>query len=1198
MGRKRPISPGGKGKGNQNRHPADDSEGSQIPNPPVPSEGDVHAENAYQSLANVAGIFGKIDQHYYDHLLNELARVDSILGNFESYLKTRIVSSYTQPVATLAKARSMVQDRIRYALATAQGFIAQTPIGLIHSQEDKYKKEDYYNAFITQRLPLHGVGDPPGETVDMVQAQLGPVTPSPSQFLSVNPLDAPTPTPTPVYIPTPVQNVPGSQNPCNVTRVRDHTPPPCPGCAIPRMNTHVNNAGQTVVDQSAVDFSSYLWTDGNGLWGTAGAVWFVPTDWRQTADGPYPQKPAPTCVQTDVDLIPPSPGSIPNAPGYNGGASPSPDPTPTPVDPSSAGTDDSGGSDGGAGTGGSGSGPGSPGGPPGPGTGTGGSSDGTSGGTGNGSGKPDFGWDPSKPIVDPGNGGGRGLTDLPLIPGQTTPPAGWNGDPNAPWIDGVPPWSQPGPTPTPSPTPTPDKPYTPTEPTPTDPGTPGIGTSVLICDGRDRWHSCWREIGGKQGSDREVYVSSGWEGRTDDAKGDWKPIEFKDDVQLGNFVVVNDQLVLPGVCDIGWQYSLIGNLDLLQEMLDTSNAGFADQWKAISSEDTAANRLKTKILGPFGFIVNGTMAWLKRMQDAAIQKLKAGDNCVDNAVSTESALGWMGMWTRGGHRKIKDIITQRNDFNCPTGIPSIGDAVVAYLSGTIDECMLEAYIKANNVKYDLMKPVVEAGRWKFSALELQALKMRDGFDRGSLPSRLREIGVMDDSVAVELETLSNQLPGPADLIRFMTRDAADAGIVNRFGLDDEFDDKWAGKLIEWAKNQGLTEEVAKYHWRSHWTIPSPTQLYDMYHKLRLKDDGAAFPDLLEDIKTAMAQQDILPFWQDRLLETAFLPMTRTDAKRAYNEGQIQEYDLNMVFVKNGYNDEDAGRLVDFAKTERREYIRGRTPVSLYAQCVIGMDEMKEQMQTLGFQGESMDIVTEVAGVERSNFRRKKIATDVVAGYKTYKLTYDDAMKVLADNGLDDDNGVLALNDARSVRDTKSKHLSMSQLCTMLDQNTINAGQYLQEAKDAGWSDEDAGRYLTTCSNKVEARKAKQQLAEKAKAEKAAKALQAESDKLDKEAAQQAKIVQSQLEKIERAREQRDKLIAKATADYAAKGGIDVATATGQMVAAYNQLTIQMGVPAEEAAAFLSYIAANWGKYGDETIGSVAAKIAGANLKTE
>src|SRR6201999_655363 len=181
---------------------------------------------------------------------------------------------------------------------------------------------------------------------------------------------------------------------------------------------------------------------------------------------------------------------------------------------------------------------------------------------------------------------------------------------------------------------------------------------------------------------------------------------------------------------------------------------------------------------------------------------------------------------------------------------------------------------------DALKDYLFAAKAKPVPIQLAMMRRREIISPSEYYSGMRHLGYLEQQTSENLFRLTEQLPPLSEIIRYMVRDADDEKLVQQFGLDTGFTDKFAKQLKQWAKDQGVPEIVAQYSWRAHWTIPSPGQLFTFWHRLRYNPQFGGKEKLLADIKAALVQQDILPYWHDAYLAVSFHPLTRVDARRA------------------------------------------------------------------------------------------------------------------------------------------------------------------------------------------------------------------------------------------------------------------------------------------------------------------------------
>lgn len=291
---------------------------------------------------------------------------------------------------------------------------------------------------------------------------------------------------------------------------------------------------------------------------------------------------------------------------------------------------------------------------------------------------------------------------------------------------------------------------------------------------------------------------------------------------------------------------------------------------------------------------------------------------------------------------------------CRNGWLGANDATQAHLANVIDYGQANTLWGMNGFCQQAFDINLRSQRRKPIPLELAVMRRREIIDQQGYADGMRQLGFLESDVAENLFKITEQVPTLQDIIRLMVRDADDeAGVVKDFDLDAKFGDKYpaGGQLRKWAEFQGVPEQVARYAWRAHWQIPPPTALFEFYHRLRKNPE---YPDMLEDVKKALIQQDILPFWHRHYLAISFRPMGRIDVRRSYNIGALTDDEVKDAYTQLGYSDEVVDSLFKFSKRLRDAGIANSKPVKLWQNGTITRDDAKARLSADGFPDDAID----------------------------------------------------------------------------------------------------------------------------------------------------------------------------------------------------------------------------------------------------
>lgn len=378
---------------------------------------------------------------------------------------------------------------------------------------------------------------------------------------------------------------------------------------------------------------------------------------------------------------------------------------------------------------------------------------------------------------------------------------------------------------------------------------------------------------------------------------------------------------------------------------------------------------------------------------------------------------------------------------CPIVTLTPDQALSAYLGNTLSIQALKDITEANGNCWDPFRAYAESRTPRYSENQLFALRARNKLTYGEYSERMRALGWLDEPVKENLYDLSQFIPGPADLIRFMVRDAADDTLAARFELDTDFNAKWDGLVKKYGDWQRIEPEVAKLYWRSHWSIPSPTQLYEMFHRLRNGDENGENVVDEDTLTTALQQQDIAPYWIKRLIAVSFHPLTRIDIRRAYDIGTIDKKDVTKRLKQVGYNDDDANKLSDLFDDEKKDAISDRKPIKQWKQELISRQDASAKLKKYGY--EQADIDEALDKIEPS-FVDSKAAKQFKAGVIS-KKQFDNR---LTKAGL----GFAAID---SIAKQLSPPLGQSIALVRFRSYQTSEQDFVAELRDEGFSDDES-----------------------------------------------------------------------------------------------------------------------------------------------
>ena len=339
---------------------------------------------------------------------------------------------------------------------------------------------------------------------------------------------------------------------------------------------------------------------------------------------------------------------------------------------------------------------------------------------------------------------------------------------------------------------------------------------------------------------------------------------------------------------------------------------------------------------------------------------------------------------------------------------------------------------------------------------------------------MRGNGVMNDGERNLLYKATEAMPSVSDIVRFMVRDADDNTVAGKYGTDAQLDSKYSTQLKAWAKGQGITDEVMKYYWRSHWEIPSNTALFEMLHRLRPGRQGAGGGGGVtvspSDIKDALIVNDVLPFWADRLMEISYKPLTRTDAQRAYFIDALSENELKDAYLDLGYNDSNADKLVRFTnqlKAKRKQTTGGTEKASsvlkYYKNWLIGDTEARQRLKNSGLSDNAANEALQIAANQRKNDSQLACIKGIKSQFKRFIIDDIEARRDLTAIGVAIENITPLVAQWRCERSNKPKELTAAQVCNAYKNLLINKEEYYRRLAAIGYQEDEAGILLEICA---------------------------------------------------------------------------------------------------------------------------------------
>lgn len=244
--------------------------------------------------------------------------------------------------------------------------------------------------------------------------------------------------------------------------------------------------------------------------------------------------------------------------------------------------------------------------------------------------------------------------------------------------------------------------------------------------------------------------------------------------------------------------------------------------------------------------------------------------------------------------------------------------------------------------------IAELNGWQFEEAKRQTLMRRElpglvaevdyfrRWDHGAdnFRKRLLAYGFKSDQDIDVIRRSMDILPPPSDAIRFALRDVFDPKKLGRAEMIAELKEQVG--LRELLAAVGIQETTIKdplgnivkldvplLYWMSSYEEASPTQVYEMLHRLRpgrtnrfplpKAGGGVTFPDAvnIETVRALLKEKDYNPIWRDRLAAISYRVPGRIDTRNIYKLGGF-----GPPQGLQGVNDKVAGKPVAVGGAEK------------------------------------------------------------------------------------------------------------------------------------------------------------------------------------------------------------------------------------------------------------------------------------------
>jgi hypothetical protein len=256
------------------------------------------------------------------------------------------------------------------------------------------------------------------------------------------------------------------------------------------------------------------------------------------------------------------------------------------------------------------------------------------------------------------------------------------------------------------------------------------------------------------------------------------------------------------------------------------------------------------------------------------------------------------------------------------------------------------------------------------------LKFRKEIKDEDFYNRAKALGFTKEDVDL-IAKLKQWIPGPSDLITFAVREAFNEQAVAKNQQDLNLEETW-NNISKYAESIGLTKDIFKYFWRSHWELPSPTFAFEMYRRGLITK---------EELRQLLIWLDYMPAYIDKIIELSSEVIPRVDIRRMYEAKLVDREKVYKTYRALGYSPEDAELMTKFVELNYSEVDKDLTKSEIlegFRDGILDTNRAIDMLVKLGYDEIEANylISLEQAKMERQRVTKKVeyAKTNYIQGY--------------------------------------------------------------------------------------------------------------------------------------------------------------------------------------------------------------------------
>lgn len=405
-------------------------------------------------------------------------------------------------------------------------------------------------------------------------------------------------------------------------------------------------------------------------------------------------------------------------------------------------------------------------------------------------------------------------------------------------------------------------------------------------------------------------------------------------------------------------------------------------------------------------------------------------------------------------------------WSCPFEIPSGPDVHALWSRKVITDEQAECLLRANGLLPGWQQLIHFAQRPWPPIDRVWFAKETGGMDEDEFRTMVGRAGYGEGTDLDRWVRTSQYQPTQTDLVTWMTRDVFDEETVDWKEADAEFKKKWAGKALQYGKATNVPDAVMRNNWRAHYRLPSPTQLYEMLHRLRkgrVDDKLVVEKQLLLD---TLGQNDVHPAWRDRLAAISFRPLTRVDAQRAFRNGDLDYDGLFQAYLDLGYDHPSAGAMADFARANKERAYANHRVIKLYRKGGLPRSRAEDLLKAEGVPVKVSSRELDFIDLEQKSKSKRACLAALRRRYRSGELREGDIPAAVGLLGYSTEEGVEIQTQWACEKESTDRVASAAKLCEFYQYGLLSPAQMLARLKGLGYDSSLALDLVRLCHKRL------------------------------------------------------------------------------------------------------------------------------------